>query len=51
VIDFTFVAFCVFMIAKVMNALKRKPAPAAPPELTREKNLPTEIRDVPKTRT
>jgi large conductance mechanosensitive channel len=50
VIDFTIVAFCIFMIVKVMNTLKRKPAPSAPPELTRGENLLMEIRDVLKTR-
>jgi len=33
-----------------MNALKRKPAPSAIPELTREENLLTEIRDTLKSR-
>jgi large conductance mechanosensitive channel len=50
VIDFTIVAFCIFMIVKVMNALKRKPAASAIPELTREENLLTEIRDTLKSR-
>jgi len=50
VIDFTIVAFCIFMIVKVMNTLKRKPAPSAIPELTREENLLTEIRDTLKSR-
>lgn len=52
VIDFTIVAFCIFMIVKLMNSLKKKPAPApsAPPEPTREEKLLTEIRDVLKSR-
>ncbi len=52
VIDFIIVAFCIFMIVKGMNALKKKPAaaPAAPPEPTREEKLLTEIRDVLKSR-
>jgi large conductance mechanosensitive channel len=53
VIDFTIVAFCIFMIIKLMNSLKRKqpaPAPAAPPEPTKEEKLLTEIRDVLKAR-
>jgi len=53
VIDFTIVAFCIFMIVKLMNSLKKKPVPviaAAPPEPTREENLLMEIRDVLKTR-
>jgi len=53
VIDFTIVAFCIFMIVKAMNYLKRKPAPAAsapPPEPTREAKLLGEIRDILKAR-
>jgi len=53
VIDFTIVAFCVFMIVKVMNSLKKKPAPAAPaapPGPSREENLLGEIRDILKAR-
>ena len=53
VIDFTIVAFCIFMIIKVMNSLKKKPAPAAlavAPEPTREVNLLGEIRDILKAR-
>jgi len=53
VIDFTIVAFCIFMIVKVMNSLKHKPAPAppaAPPEPTREERLLGEIRDILKAR-
>ncbi len=30
-IDFVIVAFCIFMIIKAMNALKKKPAPAPAP--------------------
>ena len=53
VIDFTIVAFCIFMVIKAMNTLKRKSvpaAPAAPPEPTKEEKLLTEIRDVLKAR-
>jgi len=53
VIDFTIVAFCIFMVIKAMNTLKKKPAPAAPaapPEPTREEKLLAEIRDVLKAR-
>ena len=52
VIDFTIVAFCIFMIVKVMNTRMKKPAPApaAPPEPTKEEKLLTEIRDVLKSR-
>ena len=53
VIDFTIVAFCVFMIVKVMSAMKKKPAPApagSPPEPTKEEKLLGEIRDILKAR-
>lgn len=52
VIDFTIVAFCIFMIVKLMNTLKKKPAPApaVPPEPTKQERLLMEIRDVLKTR-
>ncbi len=46
VIDFTIVAFCIFMIIKLLNSMKKKeaaaPAPAAP---SKEVVLLTEIRD------
>jgi large conductance mechanosensitive channel len=53
IIDFTIVAFCIFMVIKGMNSLKKKPAPAAPaapPEPTKEEKLLMEIRDVLKAR-
>jgi large conductance mechanosensitive channel len=53
VIDFTIVAFCIFMIVKAMNSLKKKPVPVAPvppPEPTKEEKLLTEIRDILKAR-
>ena len=53
VIDFTIVAFCIFMVVKGMNALKKKPAPAPagpPPEPTKEEKLLGEIRDILKAR-
>jgi large conductance mechanosensitive channel len=47
VIDFTIVAFCIFLVIKAMNSLKRQPppAPAAPPEPTKQERLLMEIRD------
>ena len=47
VIDFTIIAFCIFMMIKAMNKLVNKPAPApaVPPEPTKEEKLLTEIRD------
>ena len=57
VVDFAILAFCVFMMIKVMNRLMKKkeeeaPAPAlAPePEPTAEEKLLTEIRDLLKER-
>ena len=51
VVDFTILAFCVFMMVKVMNKLMKKeeakPAPApAPPAPSKEEVLLTEIRDL-----
>lgn len=48
VIDFTIVAFCIFMMVKAINALKRKPEaiPGPPPEPTKQEKLLTEIRDI-----
>ena len=53
--DFLIIAFCVFMIVKVMNKMKQKEAekaatPAAPPEPTPQEKLLTEIRDLLKAR-
>ena len=51
VVDFTILAFCVFMMVKIMNKLlkkeEKKPAPApAPPAPSKEELLLTEIRDI-----
>ncbi|MBM4385004.1 MAG: large-conductance mechanosensitive channel protein MscL [Deltaproteobacteria bacterium] len=48
VIDFTIIAFVLFMIIKAMNAAKKKEeaAPAAPPEPPADVKLLTEIRDL-----
>jgi large conductance mechanosensitive channel len=48
VIEFLIVAFCIFMVVKAINSLK-KPVEAAPvvePEPTKEEILLTEIRDL-----
>ena len=47
VITFVIIAFCIFMIIKVINRMKRKEveAPVAPPPPTKEIILLTEIRD------
>ena len=54
VVDFTLLAFCVFMMVKVMNQLIKKreeapapaPAPAPEPEPSAEEKLLMEIRDL-----
>ncbi len=47
-VDFTIIAFAIFMAIKFMNSLKKKEeeAPAAPPEPSKEELLLTEIRDL-----
>ncbi len=47
-IEFLIIAFCIFMIVKAINSLKRPEEipPTAPPEPTREEVLLTEIRDL-----
>ena len=51
-IDFTIVAFAIFMMVKAMNTIKKKEAaaPPAPPEPSREEQLLAEIRDILKQR-
>ena len=53
-IDFTILAFCVFMMVKVMNRLTKKkeevPQPAPEPVPTKEEQLLAEIRDLLKER-
>lgn len=50
--DFLIIAFCIFMMIKAMNTLKRKEeaAPVAPPEPTAQEKLLMEIRDLLKVR-
>ncbi len=47
-VDFTIVAFAVFLMVKAINSMHRKAeaAPAAPPPPTKEEELLTEIRDL-----
>lgn len=49
-IDFTIVAFCIFLLIKGINRLKRgeaaESAPAEPPAPSKEEVLLTEIRDI-----
>jgi large conductance mechanosensitive channel len=48
VIEFLIIAFCIFMMVRVINSLKRpeEVPPTAPPEPTKEEVLLTEIRDL-----
>lgn len=51
VVDFTIIAFAIFMMIKLINRLKKQEAaPVAPPEPTKEELLLTEIRDLLKTK-
>lgn len=50
-VDFTILAFCIFLMVKAMNRLMKKkaaeaPAPAPEPEPTAEEKLLAEIRDL-----
>lgn len=51
-LQFVIVAFCVFMLVKVINRIRRKEqvAPTVPPAPTREESLLGEIRDILKAR-
>ena len=48
IVDFVIIAFAIFMLVKVMNALKKKEAtaPATPPPPSKEETLLAEIRDI-----
>ncbi len=49
VIEFLIIAFCIFMVVKAINSLKKPeeaPAPAPDPEPTKEEVLLAEIRDL-----
>jgi large conductance mechanosensitive channel len=47
VVDFTIIAFAIFLVVRAMNSMKKKEeaAPAAPPAPSKEELLLTEIRD------
>ncbi|MEM1229181.1 MAG: large-conductance mechanosensitive channel protein MscL [Pseudomonadota bacterium] len=47
IVDFTIIAFAIFMVVKAMNSLQKEEEPAeeAPPEPSKEEVLLTEIRD------
>jgi len=46
IVDFTIIAFAIFLVVKAMNATKKPEAPAAPPEPPADVKLLTEIRDL-----
>jgi large conductance mechanosensitive channel len=48
IIDFVIIAFCIFLLVKAMNTLRRKEEaiPAAPPEPTQSEKYLAEIRDI-----
>ena len=49
IIQFLIIAFCIFMVVKAINSLKKEepaPAPAPDPVPTKEEVLLTEIRDL-----
>ena len=52
IIQFLIVAFCIFIVVKGLNSLKKteEAAPAAAPEPTKEEVLLAEIRDILKTK-
>ncbi|MDX2127757.1 MAG: large-conductance mechanosensitive channel protein MscL [Chloroherpetonaceae bacterium] len=48
VVDFTIIAFAIFLVVKAMNSLRKSEdaAPAVPPPLTKDQELLSEIRDL-----
>jgi len=45
IIDFIIVAFCIFMVVKIMNKMNKKPEPP-PAEMSTQEKLLVEIRDL-----
>jgi large conductance mechanosensitive channel len=45
-VDFTIIAFAIFMVVKLINGLKKAEAAAAPPPPSNEEILLQEIRDL-----
>ena len=45
IIDFVIVAFCIFMVVKIMNKMNKKPEPP-PAEMSTQEKLLVEIRDL-----
>ena len=52
IIDFTIIAFAIFMVVNAINSLKKKEqaVPSAPPQPSAEERLLTDIRDLLKSR-
>jgi large conductance mechanosensitive channel len=50
VVDFIIVAFCIFLVVKLINKLHAPPPPAPTPEPTAQEKLLVEIRDLLKTK-
>lgn len=50
IIDFTIIAFCVFLLVKAINSMKKAEAAAPPPPPPAQEVLLTEIRDLLKKR-
>lgn len=50
VVDFLIVSFCVFLVVKAVNAMKKPEPPAAPAEPPAQEKLLAEIRDLLKQR-
>jgi len=46
IVDFTIIAFAIFLVVKGMNAMKKPEPPAAPPEPPADVKLLSEIRDL-----
>lgn len=46
IIDFVIVAFCIFLVVKLINKLHAPPPPPAPPEPSAQEKLLVEIRDL-----
>ena len=46
IVDFTIIAFAIFLVVKAMNATKKPATPAAPAEPPADVKLLTEIRDL-----
>ncbi len=46
IINFIIVAFCIFMVVKAINSMRKKQEAAPPPGPTKEEVLLTEIRDI-----